>query len=162
MPLVLLQPPVVPREEAGDLGRVLLLEDRAGGIGQRAAPRAARAGTSIEVRERVQGRFDLVLVDAPCSGSGTWRRAPEAKWRLSEERLAELGRLQREVIESAARHVAPRGVLAYATCSILDEENDAQITRFREAVPDWTVDRTRHWTPGPEGDGFYLCVFSRR
>jgi 16S rRNA (cytosine967-C5)-methyltransferase len=76
---------------------------------------------------------DLVLVDAPCTGSGTWRRNPDAKWRVRpgalEERLAE----QREVLERATRYVRPGGRLAYVTCSLFREENEDQVASFLEA-----------------------------
>ncbi|MGO1117769.1 RsmB/NOP family class I SAM-dependent RNA methyltransferase [Rhodovibrionaceae bacterium A322] len=79
-----------------------------------------------------KGDFDRVLVDAPCSGSGTWRRNPEAKWRFWEENLDELTALQASILASAGRLVAPGGRLIYATCSLLEEENEAQIDAFME------------------------------
>ena len=81
--------------------------------------RAARAGVGIFVRNDPQAlakEYDLVFVDAPCSGSGTWRRTPEAKWTLTPERLGELREIQRDVLEKAAKLVRPGGYLAYATC----------------------------------------------
>src|SRR5690606_35023392 len=71
--------------------------------------------------------FDVVLVDAPCSGSGAWRRDPEAKWALAPDRLEALRRQQAEILDAAADLVAPGGTLAYATCSLLFEENDWQV-----------------------------------
>ncbi len=103
-------------------------------------PRAARAGVSI-IRSHVlrgeppQGPFDLVFVDAPCSGSGVWRRQPELKTRLTENRLAELASLQDRLLEQAASRVAPGGRLVYATCSILPRENEDRITAFRARHP---------------------------
>ena len=122
-------------------------------------PRAARAGVRIELTRQPAGAFDLVLVDAPCSGSGTWRRAPEAKWRLDAARLAELTALQAEILDRAARHVLPGGHLAYATCSILQAENEAQRAGFAARHPGWEPGVERLWRPEQSGDGFYLSVF---
>ncbi len=75
-------------------------------------------------------RFDVVLVDAPCTGTGTWRRRPEAKWRLKPAALAERQKQQREVLRRGAALVKPGGRLVYVTCSVLPEENGAQIEAF--------------------------------
>ncbi len=124
--------------------------------------RAARAGVRIELAERLNGlKADLVLVDAPCSGSGTWRRDPDGKWRLTPERLADLVRLQAELLDQAARHVAPGGSLAYATCSVLAEENDAQVAAFLARCPGWVQRDRMQRLPGPNGDGFFLARFQR-
>lgn len=88
---------------------------------------------------RHKRKFDRVLVDAPCTGTGTWRRAPDAKWRLTPTDLAELTDLQARILESAARLVKPGGRLVYAVCSVLREEGEAQIARFAEANPDFRV-----------------------
>jgi 16S rRNA (cytosine967-C5)-methyltransferase len=127
--------------------------------------RAARAGVAVSTLERGDvarhGPYDMVLCDAPCSGSGTWRRAPDAKWRLTAERLSELADLQLEILLEAADHVAPGGQLVYATCSVLKEENEATIARFTSDQPGWHTRMTRRWPIGPEGDGFFLCVLSQ-
>jgi len=85
------------------------------------------------------GRFDRVLVDAPCTGAGTWRRHPEQKKRLTEDRLAELTALQDEVLSSAAALMKPDGRLIYATCSLLRDENEDRIEAFLKAHPDFQV-----------------------
>ncbi|MGR3463199.1 RsmB/NOP family class I SAM-dependent RNA methyltransferase [Limimaricola sp.] len=124
--------------------------------------RAERAGVRIAVAPQLEGqRADLVLVDAPCSGSGTWRRDPDGKWRLTPDRLAELARLQAGLIDKAALHVAPGGSLAYATCSVLAEENDAQVAAFLDRAPGWALCDRMQRLPGPEGDGFFLARFER-
>jgi 16S rRNA (cytosine967-C5)-methyltransferase len=142
--------------------------------------RAARAGVRI-VRtlplEHVQpeGVFDLVLLDAPCSGTGTWRRQPELRWRLTPERLAELMQLQAQLLDQAAAHVAPGGRLIYATCSILPCENQDQATAFLvrhqgfgplDLAQGWTgpkppgLSRDFHASPRLTGtDGFYCAGF---
>jgi 16S rRNA (cytosine967-C5)-methyltransferase len=123
--------------------------------------RARRSGVEIELISKVSEQFDFVLCDAPCSGSGAWRRQPASKWELSAERLTALSDLQFEILSEAQAHVRPDGHLAYATCSLLDSENDKTIDRFLLANPDWqSVDRLR-LTPLDGGDGFYLNVLRR-
>lgn len=105
--------------------------------------------------------FDLVLCDAPCSGSGSWRRDPEAKWRLTAERLAELARIQQDILNRASQLMAPSGTLAYATCSLLCAENDAAIDRFLSEHPGWHCTFRRLW-PMEEGtDGFFSAHLRR-
>jgi 16S rRNA (cytosine967-C5)-methyltransferase len=115
----------------------------------RLAPRAARAGAlvsetvlldpgkELESLDRWLGNADAVLVDAPCSGSGTWRRNPEARWRLDEAGLARLVALQRHVLEVAAPLVRPGGRLVYVTCSLLDLEGSGQVDSFLATHPGW-------------------------
>jgi 16S rRNA (cytosine967-C5)-methyltransferase len=80
-----------------------------------------------------------VLVDAPCSGTGTWRRNPDSRWRVLGPGLEKLLPLQASILESAARLTKPGGRLVYATCSLLPEENEGQIAAFLEKHPDFTV-----------------------
>ncbi len=127
--------------------------------------RAARAGVTIPRLETAAlpgtGPFDLVLCDVPCSGSGTWRRTPDEKWRLTPDRLAELTALQREILGAASGLVAPGGTLAYATCSVLAEENDHQLAAFLAGAPGWQVlSRHQRW-PDSEGDGFFFATVFR-
>lgn len=105
----------------------------------RLAPRLAKSGARIVETLKLdaagkalakQKPFDRVLIDAPCSGSGTWRRAPDAKWRLTPERLAEYHRTQAALLRQAAARVKPGGRLVYATCSILPSEGRAQVEAF--------------------------------
>lgn len=126
--------------------------------------RAARAGLEVEVLDDPAARapYDLVLVDAPCSGSGSWRRAPDAKWRLAPERLAALVALQFELVDRAARLVRPGGHLAFATCSILDEEGPGVVDAFLAREDGWTEVRRFVAWPGPVGDGFFQAVLRRR
>lgn len=85
------------------------------------------------------GRFDAVLVDAPCTGSGTWRRHPEAKWRLTPERLADLTARQDAILDAAAPLVAPGGRLVYVTCSVLRAENEDRVRAFLDRNPGFAV-----------------------
>ena len=130
------------------------------------APRAARAGARITLARpgALRGRFDLVLVDAPCSGSGTWRRSPEAKWRLTPARLDELVALQAAILAQASGLVAPGGRLFYMTCSVLDVENSSQISAFLAGAPaaaGWRLENSQRLLPGAGGDGFFGAVLRR-
>ena len=89
---------------------------------------------------RLAARADAVLVDAPCSGTGTLRRNPDVKWRLRESDVDELAAKQRAILAAAARLVRPGGALVYATCSLLDEENGQVRAWFESAHPGWRVD----------------------
>ncbi|MFD1342506.1 RsmB/NOP family class I SAM-dependent RNA methyltransferase [Litorisediminicola beolgyonensis] len=120
--------------------------------------RAARAGADLRIVPAPEGTYDLVLCDAPCSGSGTWRRAPEAKWRLSPGDLDDLLTVQAEILDRAATLVGPGGALAYATCSILSAENSSQIKSFLDRNPKWERGDELRFLPDHAGDGFYLCV----
>ena len=160
---------------AGGGGKALAMADRLGGPvhaydiePRRMADipdRAARAGQRIVRLDsgalRRERPFDLVLVDAPCSGSGTWRRDPEGKWALTPDVLANLARVQAGLLHDAADRVAPGGTLAYATCSILAEENAATAARFAANHERWTETARHAWWPGPEGDGFFLATWRK-
>ena len=88
---------------------------------------------------RLAGKLDRVLVDAPCSGFGTLRRNPDLKWRHGPEAIAQLAAKQRSILQAAARLVKPGGRLVYATCSILQEENDAVAAHFEREHPEFTA-----------------------
>lgn len=88
---------------------------------------------------------DLVLVDAPCTGTGTFRRHPDARWRLKVSDLAVMSSIQRGVLASAAEIVKPGGLLVYSTCSLEPEENDEQVEYFLDRHPGWVID------PPPDG-----------
>ena len=104
--------------------------------------------------------FDRVLVDAPCTGTGTWRRNPDARLRLRENDLAELVAKQADLLALAARLVRPGGRLVYATCSILPAENEAQVARFRERHPAFRPVAVE--TLGLPGRGPSLALTPRR
>ncbi|WP_259779577.1 RsmB/NOP family class I SAM-dependent RNA methyltransferase [Aestuariispira ectoiniformans] len=163
---------------------------------KRAAQRLKRAGAFMVERRpltserdkwikrraaRFGGGFDRVLVDAPCSGTGTWRRNPDQKWRLKGQDIEELTALQASILDSASRLVGAGGRLIYATCSILNEENDAQIDRFLAENPSFflhpikqiwqeifpspcpTDGDTLRLNPLDHGtDGFFVAVLERK
>lgn len=129
-------------------------------------PRAARAGVQITQATTQElaghGLFDLVLCDAPCSGSGTWRRTPEAKWALTADKLNNYNDMQAEVLTSAQGLVAPGGQLAYATCSVLRPENDDVLAAFCDRYPAWQIKDVWRLTPTHLNDGFFLAILTRK
>lgn len=153
-------------------------------------PRLARSGLSnvnpvlIDSEhdakvKRLVGKIDRVLVDAPCSGLGTLRRNPDLKWRQSPESVAELAPKQLSILTSAARLLKRGGRLVYATCSILDAENEAVVKQFLEAHPEFVLVSARDvlaeqrigldtgeylklWPHRHATDGFFAAVLERR
>lgn len=178
---------------AGAGGKTLALGDAMGGEGRivacdvdrarlsRLAPRAARAGLSIvetrllnpnrelEALADLQRTADVVFVDAPCSGTGTWRRNPEARWRLTPDRLARLTATQAHVLEVAETLVRPGGALVYVVCSLLDEEGSNQVDAFLRGHAGWSaapidlplgaaLGNGHRLTPARDGtDGFFVA-----
>ena len=167
-----------------NLGRLIASDTDRGRL-SRLAPRAERAGASIietrlldpkrefEALADLKGQADAVMVDAPCSGTGTWRRNPEARWRLDEAELARLTTLQAEILDLAARLVKPGGRIIYVTCSLLDEEGAGQFSAFLDRVnifqaQDFSLPAGRkrgngmRLTPYHDGtDGFFIACAAR-
>jgi 16S rRNA (cytosine967-C5)-methyltransferase len=127
------------------------------------------------------GKMDRVVIDAPCTGSGTWRRRPDAKWKLTAEQVTQRVGEQAAILEQGTRYVKPGGTLVYITCSILEEENGAQVAAFQATHPAFEAvdlapavealgarDRV-HWsrdgvllTPLKTGtDGFFVSLLRR-
>ncbi|WP_394225265.1 RsmB/NOP family class I SAM-dependent RNA methyltransferase [Paracoccus marcusii] len=153
---------------AGGGGKALALAARQPGIQVSAhdvAParmadlpaRAARAGAKVQIQTQPRGTFDLVVADVPCSGSGTWRRTPDAKWRLTAAQLSDLVALQARILDQVAALVAPGGLLAYMTCSVLEAENGDQVDAFLSRHPGFQRVDQHAWTPLTGGDGFFLA-----
>ena len=162
---------------AGGGGKTLALAAQMGGQGLLMAhdintarmkdlpDRAARAGAKIALvatddLTKLRGKCDLVLVDAPCSGSGAWRRNPDAKWRIDASGLELLLQVQAEILDKAADLVAPNGRLVYATCSFLACENHDQIAAFQLRNSNWTLQDQIKFLPPSAGDGFYATILS--
>ncbi|MBB93775.1 MAG: SAM-dependent methyltransferase [Rhodobacteraceae bacterium] len=130
--------------------------------------RADRAGARVRIvqGDRLSGLdpFDVVVCDVPCSGSGSWRRAPDGKWALTPGRLDELCRIQAQILDQVVPFVAAGGALVYATCSVLTAENGAQVDAFLGRNAGWRVQSQRAWpvTGGEAGtDGFFASVLTR-
>ena len=158
-------------------------------------PRLARSGLSnvypVQIAherdervKRLSGKVDRVLVDAPCSGLGTLRRNPDLKWRQTPEGVQELAAKQLAILNSAARMLKPGGRLVYATCSLLDAENEAVAQAFSEAHPEFKLKPAtevlshaqvseaqaqalcengylRLWPHRHQSDGFFAAVWER-
>jgi 16S rRNA (cytosine967-C5)-methyltransferase len=134
----------------------------------RLMPRAARAGVTIAETllldpgaeaERLadwRDRADLVLVDAPCSGTGTWRRNPEARWRLTPSQLERYVDTQAHLLDVAARLVRPGGALVHIVCSLLDAEGAGQVERFLAAQPGWAAEPLASPAGRSRGEGLRL------
>lgn len=182
---------------AGGGGKTLALAAAMGNTGQLYAhdsdarrmadiiPRATRAGVrNLQIRSPVEAeplkgmdaKMDLVFVDAPCTGAGTWRRHPDSKWRLSPEQLERRMAEQDHVLDQACAYVKPGGRLIYVTCSIFAEENEDRIAAFLARTPGFAVVPAafeavaEHATP--EGflrltplnagtDGFFVAVLEK-
>lgn len=125
--------------------------------------RARRAGARVRLLDHPghHAPFDLVLADAPCSGSGSWRRDPQGKWLLTPQRLAETITVQATILDRIAPLVAPGGTLAYATCSLLESENGDQIQGFLGRTTGFSLISQHRFTPLSGGDGFFLAVLRR-
>ena len=168
---------------AGGGGKTLALASAMDNLGQliasdtdrgrlsRLLPRAERAGaTTIETRlldpkrefealADLEGQADAVLIDAPCSGTGTWRRNPEARWRLDAAELARLTELQSYLLDLGARLVIPGGRLIYVTCSLLDGEGADQFARFLSRQTGFVPNVTALPAGRPRGDGIRLTPY---
>lgn len=162
----------------------ILATDTNRGRLRRLTPRAQRAGASIETRllntpneaqELADWRAsaDVVLVDAPCSGSGTWRRNPDGRWRLTAKRLDEFVALQQRLMALGAEMVRPGGRLVYAVCSLLHREGALQSEHFLSSHSSWKAEAPleqggrddgagKLLTPGHDGtDGFFIASLRR-
>lgn len=149
---------------------------------QRAGVRNTQVHQRVEDLQPYIGLMDVVLTDAPCTGSGTWRRRPDAKWRLTEAQLESRVADQQEVLEAAKHYVKPGGRLVYVTCSLFASENNHQIARFLQqnsnysAVPmaelwDGITDQAQPYYPdygavfspqSTDTDGFYIAVLQHQ
>jgi 16S rRNA (cytosine967-C5)-methyltransferase len=123
--------------------------------------RAERAGAEVRIETAPKGSFDLVIVDVPCSGSGTWRRTPDSKWRLTPTGLRDLVAVQARILRQVAPFLRPGGHLAYMTCSLFDPENGAQVAGFLQEYQAFREILRRLWTPLDASDGFFLSLMER-
>lgn len=153
-------------------GRILALDTEEKKLAE-LRKRARRAGASdiVETRhiassktiKRLANTADRVLLDVPCSGLGTLRRNPDAKWKLSPESIENVRLLQQEILASYAGMLKPGGLLVYATCSILPSENQAQVAMFLETHGDaYELIGERDLLPSAGFDGFYMARIRRR
>ncbi len=127
------------------------------------AERAKRAGAKVRIVDdpTKTAPYEVVLMDVPCSGSGSWRRDPQGKWALTEAKLVETMQVQAEILQTCHRLVRQGGVLAYATCSLLTDENEAQIEGFLARTPGWRLIRQQRFSPLQGGDGFFVALLTQ-
>lgn len=136
-----------------------LLKTRA----SRATVKVRTALLSDEVITKMAGQADRVLVDAPCSGSGTLRRQADLKYRITAASLAQVRQAQQDVLRRCAPMVRPGGKLVYATCSVLTSENEAQAAWFSAGHSDFVLEEERRISPAASGwDGFYMARWRRK
>ncbi|GAA0731179.1 RsmB/NOP family class I SAM-dependent RNA methyltransferase [Sphingomonas japonica] len=151
-------------------GRIVACDTDRGRL-SRLPPRAIRAGVAIaetilldpgreiEALGDLTGRADVVLIDAPCSGTGTWRRNPEARWRLTPARLDRLVETQARLLDLGASLVRPGGMVVHVVCSLLDAEGADQAAAFLERHPGWQAERPAI-AGSPHGAGMRLTPAS--
>ena len=108
-----------------------------------------------------EGLFDVVLVDAPCSGSGAWRRSPEGKWALTEERLTELTVLQDDILDETVQYVSQNGTLVFGTCSVFQRENEDRVSAFLERHSGWKCVKQTRLNVSDLADGFFVAHLTR-
>ncbi|MGE3266877.1 RsmB/NOP family class I SAM-dependent RNA methyltransferase, partial [Methylocystis sp.] len=167
-----------------DARRLAPIHERLERAGARNVQVRAPRGNA-DVLADLDARCDLVAIDAPCTGTGAWRRHPDAKWRLAPGALELRLKEQRQLLAKAARFVKPGGRLAYVTCSVLRDENEDQVAAFLDGHPEFAAlsaeemaekaglpDLARFASPHGPGirlspassgtDGFYVCVMVRR
>ncbi|MDO5641501.1 MAG: RsmB/NOP family class I SAM-dependent RNA methyltransferase [Paracoccus sp. (in: a-proteobacteria)] len=126
-----------------------------------ARARRARVPITVSPPQRLARAYDLVVVDVPCSGSGTWRRTPDAKWRLTPDGLDALRDTQAAILRDVAGLVVPGGHLAYMTCSVLAQENEDRIDDFLNDNNAFRKVSDRRWLQPDGSDGFYLSLLRR-
>ena len=164
-----------------DKARLAPIFDRIRALQKSATCRFCRSRSELAP---LAGQMDLVLIDAPCTGTGTWRRRPDAKWRLTQRQLDVRIGEQAAILDAASAYVKPGGRLVYVTCSVFAAENGEQIDAFLKRSPDFApLDHAMLWkehfpehmdaaridggrgislTPACSGtDGFFFSVLSR-
>ena len=155
---------------AGGGGKSLALSDRFSGtidaydkdfLRMKDIPvRSDRAGVTINLLSnddiRTVSSYDLVICDVPCTGSGAWRRNPDAKWTLTTDNYEALKKTQQEIFDDASKLVSGNGVLVYMTCSLLKAENSDQVEAFLLRNSDWEVVFQESFPLSNSGDGFFV------
>ena len=155
---------------AGGGGKSLALSDRFSGtidaydkdfLRMKDIPvRSDRAGVTINLLSnddiRTVSSYDLVICDVPCTGSGAWRRNPDAKWTLTTDNYEALKKTQQEIFDDASKLVRGNGVLVYMTCSLLKAENSDQVEAFLLRNSDWEVVFQESFPLSNSGDGFFV------
>lgn len=142
-----------------DRARLSRLPDRAARAGVLVESCLLNPGRELEALGDWVGKADAVMIDAPCSGTGTWRRNPEARWRLDAKALARYHAMQANVLDIGAKLVRPGGRLTYVVCSLLDAEGVGRINAFLAANTDWDAHLPALPAGHPHGKGWRLTPF---
>jgi 16S rRNA (cytosine967-C5)-methyltransferase len=142
-----------------DRARLQRLPDRAARAGVLAETRLLNPGREVEMLDDWVGKADAVMVDAPCSGTGTWRRNPEARWRLDPRAIERYCATQANVLDIGAKLVRPGGRLTYVVCSLLDVEGADRIEAFLADNPGWDLAMPALPAGRPRGKGWRLTPF---
>ena len=151
-------------------GRIIALDTEDWKL-QELKKRARRAGVStIETRtitdkkviKRLEDQADVLLLDVPCSGLGVLRRNPDAKWKLSLEVIEKTIQVQQQILADYAQMTKSGGIMVYATCSILPQENQAQVKWFLTQNTEFELIEEKHLLPSSGTDGFYMARLKRR
>ena len=126
--------------------------------------RAERANVHcIEVQKPLKSvLYDHVVVDAPCSGTGTWRRCPDARFKLTQEQLSRLVKIQSEILDTVVPFVKQKGKLSYITCSLTEAENSGQVQSFLNRHSDFKCIKEKQYSPyQTKTDGLFVAVLER-
>jgi len=151
-------------------GRIISMDTEAYKLAE-LKKRAKRAGAgNIEPRviessktiKRLKEKADRLLLDVPCTGTGVIRRNPDSKWKIDEDFLTEINKVQANILETYSKMVKPGGKMVYATCSLLSRENQQQVALFLATHPEFQMEEERHLLPHVYGfDGFYMARMKR-
>ena len=124
--------------------------------------RNVKAEVITALPEELAGSYDVVLADVPCSNTGVFRRRPDALWNFSRDKMTELVKIQRNILESALARTAPGGLLIYSTCSIEEEENSLQVAEFLKEHPELELITQRQLIPDLDTDGAFAAVMKKK
>jgi 16S rRNA (cytosine967-C5)-methyltransferase len=125
--------------------------------------RAERSNAQItKISKPIKEMFDVIFCDVPCSGSGSWRRDPDGKWKLNAHSWQNLLNTQIEVLNEAKQLLKTDGILIYATCSVLLSENYKQLEKFCSLNPEFEIKKAHQFLPSDLGDGFFYGFLKKK
>ncbi len=132
-------------------------------LGKRAFRAKATIIKTVTRLPETHKKFDFVVVDAPCTGTGTWRRTPDMRWNITENQIQSIVKTQAEILNQAAEYVKNGHYLAYITCSLTRDENELQTEHFLKTHPRFLAVREKRYSPFlTQTDGFYLSIMQKR
>lgn len=132
-------------------------------LGKRAFRAKATIIKTVTRLPETHKKFDYVVVDAPCTGTGTWRRTPDMRWNITENQIQSIVKTQSEILDTASAYVKNGHYLVYITCSLTQDENEMQTAHFLQTHPQFiSVSETRYSPYRTQTDGFYLSIMQKR